>query len=137
MDRPKRAVLAQRFRPYAILVGIKPTPLNVSFQQANISGLYDAFIISVPKAAANGVFLGDASISAALNNGLEILPGVPIMLSIDNERQLYEIQGPLVDKLCVVPPEAIPFVAWDVSTIYLAAVAPTSVGVLLFPSSYV
>lgn len=136
MTRPKRPTLAQRFQSYALLVGVGPTPLNTSWQQANLSGLYDAFIVSVPLAAANGVFLGDASISALLTNGLEILPGVPIQLSIENERQLYEVQAPIVDKLCTVP-ESIPFVAWSPAEIYLTAVAPTTVGILLFSAPYV
>jgi hypothetical protein len=135
VERPKRPVLQQRFLPFALLVGIGPTPLNTSWQQANLSGLYDSFLISVPKAAANGVFLGDASISAALNNGLEILPGIPINLSIYNERQLYEVQSPLVDPGCMVP-ESIPFVAWNPAEIYLAAIAPTSIGVILFQAAY-
>jgi len=136
MQRPKRPTIAQRFQPYALLVGIGPTPLNTSWQQANLSGLYDAFIVSVPKAAANGVFLGDASISAVLTNGLEILPGEKIQLSIDNERQLYEIQAPLIDPACLVP-ESIPFIVWSPAEIYLTAVAPTIIGVILFPASYV
>jgi hypothetical protein len=135
MQHPNRPIIPQRFIPFALLVGVGATPLNTSWQQANLAGRYDAFVISVPKAAANGVFLGDASISAALNNGLEILPGIPIMLSIDNQRQLYEAQAPIVDALCTVP-ESIPFIAWNVSEIYLAAIAPTSVGVLLFQASY-
>lgn len=135
MERPKRPILAQRFTPFALLVGVTATPLNTSWQQANISGLYDAFIISVPTAAANPVFLGDAAISAVLNNGLEIPAGVPIMLSIDNERQLYEIQSPIVDPACAVP-ESIPFVTWNPSEIYLAAIAPTSIGVILFQAAY-
>jgi hypothetical protein len=135
MQHPNRPLLEQRFTPFALLVGVKATPLNTSWQQANLAGRYDAFIISVPKAAANGVFLGDASISAALNNGLEILPGIPIMLSIANERQLYEVQSPLVDPACAVP-ESIPFIAWNPSSIYLTAIAPTSIGVILFQASY-
>lgn len=136
MQHPKRPILAQRFQSYALLVGVGATPLNTSWQQANLSGLYDAFIISVPLAAANGVFLGDASISAILTNGLEILPGIPIMLSIDNERQLYEIQAPLVDQACTVP-ESIPFIAWSPAEIYLVAVAPTTIGIILFSAPYI
>lgn len=136
MKHPNRPTLAQRFTPFALLVGIKATPLNTSWQQANLSGLYDAFIISVPKAAANPVYLGDASISAALGNGLEIPAGAPIMLSIDNERQLYEVQSPLVDNFCMAP-ESIPFIVFDPATVYLAAAAPTTVGVILFAAPYI
>jgi hypothetical protein len=136
MQHPTRRPLKQTFTPFALLVGVSATPLNTSWQQANISGFYDSFIISVPQAAANGVFLGDASIDATLNNGLEILPGVPIKLSIDNERQLYEVQAPLVDQFCPAVPESIPFICWNPAEIYLAAIAPTSIGVILFPAPY-
>ncbi len=136
MDHPKRSPLVQRFSPFRLVVGITPTPLNQSNQQVNIAGLYDAFIISVPKAAANTVWLGDASVNVVLGNGLEIPQGLPIMLSIENERQLYELQSPVVDRLCDVP-ESIPFIVWSPSEIYLVAVALTPVGVILFPAPYV
>lgn len=136
MNHPIRQSLKQNFIPFALLVGVTPTPLNMSWQQANLSGLYDAFIISVPKAAANVVLLGDASVSSALSNGLEIPQGVPIMLSIQNDRQLYEIQSPLVDAYCPATPESIPFKCWDPANIFLTAVAPTTVGVILFPAPY-
>jgi hypothetical protein len=91
--------------------------------------------VSVPKASANGVFLGDASVNPLLFNGLEILPGIPIMLSIENERQLYEAQSPIVDSLCAVP-ESIPFKVWSPAEIYLVAIAPTPIGIILFPAPY-
>lgn len=136
MNKPNRPITQQLFTAYALVVALTPTPLNTSNQQANLLGLYDSFLISVPAASANAVWLGGANILAASLNGLEIRPGVPIMLSIHNERQLYEIQSPLVDKFCVAS-ETIPFVAWDVSTVYLAAaVAPVTVGVILFKASF-
>ena len=136
MQHPIRQPIKQSFIPFALLVGITPTPLNTSWQQANLSALIDSIIISVPTAAANVIFWGDASVNAALNNGLEIKPGVPINISINNERQLYEIQAPLIDTTCPAVPESIPFVCWDPSTIYLTAIAPTSIGVILFPRPY-
>lgn len=135
VDRPKRTILAQRFINFALTVGVVPTPLNTSFQQANISGLYDSMILSLKKAAANPIYWGGANVNVALGNGLEILPGVPIQLAIQNERQLYEIQAPLVDRDCVVA-EAIPFIVWDVSNVFLVAVAPTTLAVVLFSAPY-
>ncbi len=98
--------------------------------------MFDAFIISVPRASANAVILGDSSVSPALHNGLEIIPGQPVQLSIDNERQLYEVQAPLVDEACATP-EAIPFVAWDLANIYLASfVAPQTIGLIFFKNAF-
>jgi len=135
MNRPIRPLLKQGFRSYALPVGAGATPLNLANQQANLSGMYDAFTISVPFGSANTVWLGDSSINALSGNGLEIPVGLPIMLSIHNERQLYEIQSPAVDALCVVP-ESIPFIVWNPSEIYLSAVAPVTVGIVLFQAPY-
>lgn len=139
MDRPTRNVIQQRFTPYALdVTSAKAIPLYPWGRGQQLTQqLYDAFVISVPKAAANGIFLGDASIDPALVNGLEILPGIPIMLSIDNERQLYEIQSPIVDgdPVCRTP-EAIPFVSWNLTTIYVRAVANVRVGVIIFQAAF-
>lgn len=133
---PIRDTIKQEFFSFALTVQIAATPLNQGSQQASIQSRIDAIIISVPKAAANVVYLGGKGVAAASLNGLEIPQGVPIMLSITNERQQYEVQAPLVDGLCQAPWN-IPFIAWDVADIYLAAVAPTVVGVMLFPAAYV
>jgi hypothetical protein len=135
MERPRRPILSQDFYPTSVLVNVQPTPLATTFQQSQTQTLYDAFIISVPKARANPIVLGGPNVDAVKSNGLEILPGVPVMLSIENTRQLYEVQAPLVDEACLLP-EAIPFVVWDVSTVYLIAVAPTMVGVIFFKAMF-
>lgn len=136
MIRPIRPLLKQGFRPFALAVGVGATPLNLGNQQANLSGLYDAFSVSVPFGSANTVWMGDASINAAAMNGLEIPVGLPVMLSIDNERQLYEVQSPLVDVACLVP-ESIPFIVWNPSEIYFAAIAPIIIGIVLFQAPYI
>lgn len=136
MDRIIRQPSRQTFVPFALLVGITATPLSSSFQQANINALYDSIILSIPEAAANNVFWGDASIDPALANGMELVAGLSYMLSITNDRQLYELQAPVVDSLCA-PPVSIPFVCWDPSAIYLRAIAPTTIGVILFPRPFV
>jgi hypothetical protein len=141
MDHPSRRKIRQTYTPYALLVGVTPTPLNTGWQQANLDGLYDSILISVPTIRPNVVFLGDSSIRIAAagnvgGNGLEIKPGIPIMLSIVNERQLYELQSPIIDATCQLP-EEIPFICWDPATTYLVAVAPTSVGIILFSRPYI
>jgi hypothetical protein len=135
MERPRRPILSQDFYATSVTVKVQPTPLATTFQQSQTQTLYDAFIISVPKARANPIVLGGPNVDAVKSNGLEIVPGVPVMLSIENTRQLYEVQSPLVDGACVLP-EAIPFVVWDVSTVYLVAVAPTAVGVIFFKAMF-
>jgi hypothetical protein len=136
VQRPQRPVLRQSFLPFALPVGVGATPLNTSNQQASLSGLYDSFTVSVPFGAANTVWMGDASINPASFNGFECPVGLPVMFSISNERQLYEVQAPLVDPLCAVP-ESIPFIAWDPSNIYFAALAPVTIGIILFQSVYI
>lgn len=136
MDRVIRQPIRQTFVPKALLVGITATPLSSSFQQANINALYDSIILSIPEAAANNVFWGDASINPTLMNGMELVAGQSYMLSITNDRQLYELQAPLVDPMCQTP-VSIPFVCWDPAGIYLAAIAPTTIGIILFPRPFV
>ncbi len=136
MNYPRRQVIAQEWIPKALLVAITPTPLTQASQQSAIQALYDSVLITVPSTAANNVWLGNSSIDPALFNGLEIIKGAPIMLSINNERQLYELQAPLVDTECLTP-ESIPFVAWDVSQMYFRASAPTTIGIILFKAPYI
>jgi len=79
--------------------------------------------------------MGDSSVLVAANNGLEVPAGVPIQLRITNERQIYEVQGPLVDGFRCAP-DAIPFIAWDITQIYLVAAVAHTVGVVLFQEAF-
>jgi hypothetical protein len=99
--------------------------------------LYDSIIFSLVSSAARSVFLGNSSVLATGVNGLEIRPGIPIQLSIVNDRQLYEIQGPLIDQFCKTP-DGIPFIVWDVAQMYLVtAVAPVTIAIGLFKAAYI
>ncbi len=135
MERPKRPIIAQFFINFRLTVGVVPTPINSAAEQAGLAWMADAMIISIPVAAAVPVYFGGAGVNAVTPNGLEIRPGIPIMLSIQNERQLYEVQAPLVDMECVTP-EVIPYIVWELSTCYLVATAPVGVGVLIFKAPY-
>jgi hypothetical protein len=135
MEHPKRPVLAQFFINFRLTVGTSPTPINQAAAQAGLDWLADAMIISVPVAAAVPVYFGGAGVNAVTPNGLEIRQGIPVMLSIRNERPLYEVQAPLVDMECATP-EVIPFAVWELSTCYLVATAAVGVGVLIFKAPY-
>lgn len=135
MIRPNREPQAQKFTPFNVNVLVAPTPLAQAGINAALSSLYTGILISVPTGGVP-VWLGNSGISAAAANGLEISPGVPVFLGVFNERQLYELQGPITDKLCIAP-IAIPFSVWDVSQIYLAATgAPQPTGIILFPETF-
>lgn len=135
MIRPNRALLRQTFFPFSLNVLAVATPLASAGLQASLESLYTTILITNAAAAANSVWLGDASISVLGRNGLEILPGRSRTLTIGNERQLYELQAPLTDGM-KCQPDGIPFIVWDVSTVYLIAAAPTVVGGMLFPEMY-
>jgi hypothetical protein len=132
MNRP---LIRQDFINTSLTVGVTPTPLSQADFQASLDSMVDAFMICVPLVAANSVVLGKSNVSIAPFNGLEIRPGIPIQLSIRNERQLYEIQNPIVEQFCTTP-EQIPFAVWDVANIFLIAPAPTNIGILLFFAPY-
>lgn len=135
MRHPNRPIIRQSFYPFVLTVGSAPVPMKFSSQQTATALLYTAFSVSVYSDAANPVYLGDASVNATLRNGLEISPtNSPVTFSINNERQLYEIQGALVAPGCDA--EAIPFVVWDPSTIYFACVAPQNISIILFSEAF-
>ncbi len=136
MNRPRRDILAQEWIPKAFIVGTTPTPLTQGSTQSSIQALYDSILICIPSTVANSVWMGDSSIDPAAFNGVEFIAKEKLMFSINNERQIYELQSPLIKVSCD-DPEGIPFIAWDVSQIFFRAVAPTTIGILLFKAPYI
>ncbi len=136
MDRPSnREITRQEFLSIGLTVLVTPTRLSSGAQQSAIQLMYETIAFSNPFAGVNSsVWIGGANVSATLKNGQEVISGGTVVWRIRNERQLYEIQGPIVDKSCQVP-ELIPFMAWDVSQIYLVAAVQTTIGVTLFKGS--
>ena len=135
--RPDRPVIRQNFFPFGLTVGVTPTPISTIAQQDALGFLYVALTISNAAAAANSVWFGDASISVAGRNGLEITAGTSKTIAVSTRPQLYELQEPLIAVMqCPVPPYAIPFVALDPTTMFLVAAAPTLVGIILFPEMF-
>lgn len=133
-----RPTVVQQIGQAVVAVGLTPTPLsaNPALQNAFI----DSFLICVYTTAANSVFFGDSTVS--ITTGIEIPAGVTVQFSISNERQLYEVQNPLLkiaeSMTCENQRgEEITFVYFDLSQLYLVAVAATNAIVMPFKRAYV
>lgn len=138
MARPDRPLTPQRFTPFPLVVpAAEAVALSQGTSQASIDLLITAFTICTPAAAGANVWLGDSSITPASFNGIEIVAGTSKSFSVATERQLYEVQEPLV-KLACMDGFAVPMTVWDPSTVYLraAGAAPITVGVVLFYESF-
>lgn len=134
-NRPDRPVLAQRFTALALPATVAAQSISSISQQFSISQLITGFCLSTPVGAQNCI-LGDATVSTALGNGLWITPGVPILLTIGDQRQVYEVQMPLLDIGKCADGLAIPFTSFDFSQWYVAAAAPQTIGLLVFYETY-
>lgn len=138
MQQINRSVLFQPFSSFVLPVAITATPLVAT---PNKSDLVDSFIISVDAAAANNVFMGDGNVTIA--SGIEIVAGGgPVNFRIQNQPQQYDLQIPALDIARTLQCQdstafAIPFIVWDCSQVYLIAVAPTNVRVMLFKSQFI
>lgn len=120
----------------ALAAGVA-TPIN---SQMQLTSMIDTILICVPSTSTN-VFLGfNQALTAA--NGIEIISGNTVLLRVEHDtRQLYELQGPLIDlvasQLCrPMQIDAIPFVVWDVSQLYLFSTLANTVAVATFKASY-
>ena len=133
-------------RPYVIQpLLIFPLPVGTSATAiANSPNLVDAYIdsifVNIPSAAANPVFFGMNNVTIA--TGLELQPGLIINFALNNERQLYELQYPILDiatamKCETQVPDRLPVVVWDPSQLFLVAAAATDVRIALFKNPYV
>lgn len=139
---PERPVVRQDFTSQNLVVGTTPTPLNSD--QALAQSYIDSFIIAVPSTAANSVFMGNQAVTAAANGGgVEIVAGAMPNFRIEQGgRMLYEILRPLLEMSAVAGckierPDVLPFVCWDLSTIFLIATANTNVTVMFFRNPFV
>jgi hypothetical protein len=135
-----RDIVYQPFETFVVAVQVTPTQLSsqLAFTKAD---LIDSFAISVDAGAANNVFIGGAGVTIA--NGLEIIAGGgPIEFVIENQRQHYDLQEPVIaiaETLQCAPnqPRSIPFIVWDFSQIYLIAIAITNIRVAPFRSMFI
>lgn len=134
----QRPLVEQQFSNIGVAVQTTPTPIKAN---GALTDLCVSFVVSVPATAANSVFLGDGNVTTA--TGIEILPGAPLLFTIDQIRQLYELQAPaeeLVAKIACntqFQSEKIPFVCWNLANLYLIATAVTNVAVMNFRVPYI
>lgn len=140
IQRPRRSVTRQPWLSTNVAVNASnPVPLTQNFQQGNLSSLYTAFIISVPSNSGVRVAMADSTVSLSPLKGIEILPGAPRTIAIQQTRQLYELQLPIVTML---PPDCqvldgIPVVAFDLTQFYLIGSGSVVCGVMLFAEGFV
>ncbi len=100
----------------------------------------DTIVIDVPSTAANSVFFGFGT-AVSLTSGIEIQPGIPLVISPENSREQWELQRALelIAALLAfergVPdmgPYRAPRVVFNAFDYCLIAAAPTIVSIMLF-----
>jgi hypothetical protein len=110
----------------------------------DLTSLTTAFMISNFSTNVNSVWLGfDPSVT--VTTGIEITPGSAPLFTINQVRQLYETQNPLIrlwEKIACVAfpqPDLIPIVSWNPSHVYLITnvAGPVQVGTAFFKNVYV
>jgi hypothetical protein len=138
MIQHNRGIVYQPFDQFAITVGVTPTPISTIFTK---SDLIDSFIVSVDAGAANNIFIGNQGVT--VNTGIEIVAGGGgVNFIIENQNQHYEIQDPVIQiaemlKCNNVDQIDIPFIVWDLSQIYLVAIANTTARIIPFRSQFI
>ena len=134
----QRPLIRQEFTTMSFTV---TTAAQSPTQNLGLTSLIDTFLITVPAAAANSIFLGGDQ-GVTITTGIELLAGTTTQFKIDHDtRQLYELQN-LLKKMteCIAGSaqmEWIPFVCWDMSQIYLVAAANTAISLALFKAVYI
>ncbi len=133
LDHP---IIEQTFFNQSVAVGTAAAPIA---GQLKMSSMITAIILCNPTGNAS-VFLGDANVT--VTTGIEILAASSVMLTIKQDRQLYEVQDPVllsaqVDLCQTLPSVMIPIIVWNPSNIYLVGTAPTTIAVMLFRNVYV
>jgi hypothetical protein len=118
----ERQTIQQTWDSVSIIVPATPQAISLASvaQSAGVL-LVDSIIIGLHPDAASIIYLGKAGVIGGLtSNGIPILEGEKIQLSISNERPIYEIQAPIVDQTCSSP-VPIPLVVWNLSDMWLTA----------------
>lgn len=135
-----RPLVAQESTAFTFVVPAAPAASPAP--QYSLDSMIDSFVVTVPQAAANSVFMG-FNPGLIVGNGIELLASTTVAFRIHHEgRQLYEIQRllkRLVDfQTCQISQEEqIPVVMWDMSQIYMVAAAPTTITMCVFKAVYV
>lgn len=145
MASPSRSPLQQTYANFVVNVKTTPTPVNVSL---DISSMIQSFTLCNPSINTNSVFYGDSGVTASsagpvIGTGIELLTGTQQTFIIRQERQMYEIQEPVLyiaqKELCTdeVTPYEIPFICWKLSDFYVVATVATSISCMIFRSPFI
>src|ERR1700740_3207625 len=121
MSQIVRDIVFQDFNTFLLAVQITPTPISSVFTK---SDLIDSFVVSVPAAAANNVFIGNQSVTPT--SGLELVAGGgPVLFRIRNQKIQYDLHSaidPAASAIACnqqIPIQGIPFIVWDLRQICL------------------
>lgn len=144
MNRPQRQRMPQEWGVINITVTTTPQVLSNSLGP---SSLITTIVLSVPTGQAQGVFLGPTS-GVTITTGLEIPVGNPQEYAVINERELVEIESPLLGiwaaimgalrcPINVVQSDQVPIAAWDLTNMWLVAAANTTLNVGTFKEMWV
>jgi hypothetical protein len=137
-----RPPLQQTFFNTSLVVKTTPTPLNTSL---DINNLITSFIISNSTFNSAPVYFGDSNVTASsagvFGTGIEILNGTSQKFLIEQTRQLYEIQNPVLisatkDACQTVQGDAIPIIVWKPNDIWLISAAQQTVAICFFRNVY-
>ena len=100
----------------------------------------DTIVIDVLSTAANSVFLGYGG-GVTTTSGIEVRPGLPLVMQPENTREMWEIQRLLEAILAIqaadrgIPPLGLykaPRVVFNANEFWVIATAATTVAVMLF-----
>jgi len=133
-----RPIAYQTINTVIVAIGITPTPL---LPTQNKTDYIDSFVLSLDANAANNIFIGDGGVT--VNSGLEIVAGGgPINFIIRNQHMQYDqltLESAMVQaQTCLdIPPQAIPFIIWDLTQVFGVAAAPTNVRLAPFRALFV
>jgi len=138
VNRPQRQRIPQEFGLINLTVTTTPQPLSLSLGP---SSLVSTLVFSVPTGQAQGVFLGNTA-GVTITTGLEIPVGNPQEYVVINERELIELESPLLGiwaqildwfRCRIVPQsDGVPVVVWDVTNMWVVASANTVLNVGTF-----
>lgn len=129
-----RPIVYQRALNFQISAGTTPLPLTNGNMQV------EGIILDVDSTIGNSAFFGFSS-SITTGSGIEVRPGLPIFLSVDNVREQWEVQR-VLEAIAGMIAGAFgynglgayraPRVVFDASDFFIVAASTTTVRIMLF-----
>jgi hypothetical protein len=129
-----RPIVYQRALNYQLSVGTTPLPLTNGNMQC------ETIILDVDSTLATSVFFGFSS-SVTTGSGIEVRPGLPVVLSVDNVREQWEMQRILEAIAGMIAAQGgynglgsyrAPRVVFDASDFFVVATGTVNMRVMLF-----